>query len=301
MQKVRQDHNNETVKNIPIDWLNKRFPQNYLIRHPLTGALIIAVFCFGFVILYRPLNSHEGYNLTYAETMALYSLIAGAFLYGFILLIKRIPWFADEKKWTLPRELSAILLLMTGLGIVIYFLAFLIEPPADRWNLATLWDSLINSFMIFVLPFAFFFALNLHHHLTQTPALPIAADVHTARPGEKKIPIRSRLKKEKLSFYPSEFLYAESQGNYVVFHLFREGKEVKKTIRNSISDMEQQLSEIPYLIRTHRAFIVNLHQVIKKEGNVSGYQLMLKNTEAKLPVSRNRVKFFETLFDRYHE
>jgi phage shock protein PspC (stress-responsive transcriptional regulator) len=289
------------VKKTGSDWLKKRFPQNFIIRNPLAGSLIIAAFCFGFLILYRPLNSHEGYNLTYTETMALYSFLAGAFLYGFILLIRRIRWFADDQKWTLPREFAAILLMMIGMGIVVYFLAFLIEPPADRWNLATFVDSLVRSFMIFILPFAFFFALNVHQYLTQPVISPGTTDAQPHQPEEKKIPIQSKLKKEKLSFYPSEFLYAESEGNYVIFHLVREGKEVKKTIRNSISNLEQQFSEIPYLVRTHRAFIVNLHQVLKKEGNVSGYQLTLKNTEAKLPVSRKRAKFFETLFDRYHK
>jgi phage shock protein PspC (stress-responsive transcriptional regulator) len=288
------------VKKIGADWLRKRFPQNFIIRNPLAGSLIIAVFCFGFLILYRPLNSHEGYNLTYTETMALYSFLAGAFLYGFILLIKRIRWFADDQKWTLPRELSAILLMMIGLGIAVYFLAFLIEPPADRWNLATFVNSLVRSFMVFILPVAFFFALNVHQYLTQPVILPGATDTHATEPEEQKIPIQSKLKKEKLSFYPSEFLYAESEGNYVVFHLFREGKEVKKTIRNSISNLEQQLSEFPYLVRTHRAFLINLKQVTRKEGNVSGYQLTLDHTGSKLPVSRKRAGSFETLFERYH-
>src|SRR6056297_2846620 len=79
-EKARQDLKNETVKKIHSDWLKKRFPQNFIIRNPLAGSLIIAAFCFGFLILYRPLNSHEGYNLTYTQPMALYSFLAGAFL-----------------------------------------------------------------------------------------------------------------------------------------------------------------------------------------------------------------------------
>ena len=210
------------------------------------------------------------------------------------------PDWRSELLAIITNPTVAYLLMMIGMGIVVYFLAFLIEPPADRWNLATFMDSLVRSFMIFILPFAFFFALNVHQYLTQPVISPGSTDTQTHQPEEKKIPIQSKLKKEKLSFYPSEFLYAESEGNYVIFHLVREGKEVKKTIRNSISNLEQQFSEIPYLVRTHRAFIVNLQQVTKKEGNVGGYQLTLKNIEAKLPVSRKRAKFFENLFDRYH-
>jgi hypothetical protein len=63
---------------------------------------------------------------------------------------------------------------------------------------------------------------------------------------EDLIQISSQLKKEELSFYPGQFLYAESDGNYVVFYLNRNNLIKKEIIRNSINNIEQQLSDIPY-------------------------------------------------------
>ena len=118
---------------------------------------------------------------------------------------------------------------------------------------------------------------------------------------ENLIKISSQLKKEELSFYPSQFLYAESDGNYVVFYLNKDNLVKKEIIRNSINNIEQQLSEIPYFLRTHRAFIVNLKKVRSKQGNTLGYLIKLSDIEFKIPVSRNNTKIFNELLAHHHK
>ena len=61
------------------------------------------------------------------------------------------------------------------------------------------------------------------------------------------IHIISQAKKEELDFNPNQFVYAESQGNYVVFHLIIDDKPREVMIRNSIKDIEQQLKVISFL------------------------------------------------------
>lgn len=117
---------------------------------------------------------------------------------------------------------------------------------------------------------------------------------------DEPVQISSQLKNEDLSFYPGEFIYAESDGNYVVFYLFKNNQVKKEIIRNSINSIEQQLSGIPYFLRTHRAFIVNLKKVRSKQGNTLGYLLKLNETELKIPVSRNNTRIFNELFSKYH-
>ena len=283
-------------------WLTKEFPQNYIIRKPLTGSWIIALFSFIFVVLYRPLSTHESMGISYTATMAVYCLIAAVAVFSFIKLIKQPGIFSEKNKWTFAKEVAAILLILLGLGLVIYLAAFLLEPPAERLNLATFADSLIHAFLIGIIPFTFFTALAYHQWVNQRTLTyrPGPEENAQAFPGEKMIHIQSRLKKEKLSFYPSQFLYAESDRNYVNFYLSLKDQIKKKVIRNSIGDIEKQLANIPYIFRTHRAYLVNLKKIRQKKGNASGYQLKLVNTEASIPVSRQKVKAFYTQMERYH-
>jgi DNA-binding LytR/AlgR family response regulator len=70
-------------------------------------------------------------------------------------------------------------------------------------------------------------------------------------------------------------------------------------IRNSISEIENQLDEVPFFMRIHRAFIVNLEKVSSKKGNSLGYQLKLKGSNIILPVSRQNTQKFDQLIRRF--
>jgi DNA-binding LytR/AlgR family response regulator len=95
-------------------------------------------------------------------------------------------------------------------------------------------------------------------------------------------------------------LYAESDGNYVVFYLCINNQLKKEIIRNSINNIEQQLSGIPYILWIHRAFIVNLKKVRSRQGNTLGYLIKLNESEFKIPVSRKNTKVFNNLLALYH-
>lgn len=278
-------------------WLNRRFPQNYILRYPFRGFPILALFTFFFALLYQPLHSHQTGNLTYSETMAIYSLVAALSAMLIIRLLKIFRYFSGIEEWTLSKELLSIFLVLMGMGISIYLFAFIIEPTAPRWNISTLWDSCKNAFLVGILPFSFFTII----HLNQLPGKKTSlygspSETSEIETLEERIEIESKLKKEKLAFYPSQFLYAESDGNYVVFYLKEETEIRKRIIRNSISQVESQLTDQPDFFRTHRSFIVNLKKITRKEGNTSGYRLSLKGLSIAIPVSRQNVVEFDELF-----
>jgi DNA-binding LytR/AlgR family response regulator len=180
-------------------------------------------------------------------------------------------------------------------GIAIYFAGFIIEPPSHRWNISTFLDSCRIAFLIGIIPFAFCTLIN-YRYLFFTEIEQYYSQLNyqkTKIQNEELMHIFSQLKKEDLNFYPGQFIYCESDGNYVVFHLLINGQDIRKMIRNSINNIEQQLARIPYIMRIHRAFIVNLKMVASKKGNTLGYQLKINNTDTEIPVSRNNTKDFD--------
>jgi hypothetical protein len=289
------------MKDQILKWLTRKSPPNYLFRKPFAGALILFLFIFLFGILYQPLDSHPGRFLNYWQTAAVYAFAFAASVLGIIKGLRSIRYFSGEHHWTILKELTAIFIALTGMGITAYFLAFIVEEPAERWNLATFADSFIKSFLIGLLPFMFFTSLNLRYWF-------VSGDMYDREnfgqgkeePGEELIKISSRLKKEELSFFPHQFIYATSDSNYVNFYLSINDKVKKEVIRNSISDIEQQLSKYPYLFRTHRAFIVNVRKISKRKGNVLGYRLKLAGIEPEIPVSRNKTGNFNKLMKQFN-
>ena len=167
---------------------------------------------------------------------------------------------------------------MLLLGIVVFLLAFALEEPAEtgRWNLTTFLDSLKHVVLIYILPFAFFTLIN-----GRFLFLDFRSTVDTFRDEGKQelmVHIDSSLKKESLDFRADELVFAMAEGNYVMFHLYRDNTLKKIPIRNSISGIEQQLEKIPMFFRCHRGFIVNLFKVESKRGNASGYTLKMQHT-----------------------
>lgn len=284
-------------------WLNKRYPQNFIIKNPLIGSLVFLGFCILFVIIYKPLQTHESRFFSYNLTVAVYCFIVMIPLYGLLSILKSIKFFSDPEDWTVLKELLSVVISLTGMGVAVYFAGFLLEPPGQRWNLITFFDSLLSAFLIFVVPLSFFSIINYRYLLVSdiikqyntTEAL-----LRSSGESEELIRIESQLKKEELSFYPDQFIYAESDGNYTAFHLKLEDQIKRKIIRNSISNIEQQLSVIPFLFRTHRAYIVNLRTVSSQRGNTLGYRLKLIGTDKEIPVSRQKTRDFDQIMKQYH-
>jgi DNA-binding LytR/AlgR family response regulator len=181
-------------------------------------------------------------------------------------------------------------------GIALYVIGFLVEGPHKRWNILTFLGSLEIAFLTGIIPLTFFSAIN-YRYLFSPVIRNNGVITALADPGDRDhedlIRISSQLKKEDLSFYPSQFIYCEADGNYVVFHLIINDQHIKKMIRNSLNNIEQQLTRIPSILRIHRAFIVNLKMVVSKRGNTLGYLLKFNIIDAEIPVSRNQTKNFD--------
>jgi len=280
-------------------WLNRKYPQNFIIKHAVVGSVVCLVFCLGFLLIYRPLGTHESRILSYGSTMAIYCFILAVSVLVMIRILRSIKYFSDTEEWTILKECLSILFIVVGMGVFIYFVGFLVEEPSQRWNLATFFDSCKSAFLIGIIPFLFFTLMNSQYFYSYNVRSENNRNAEPeAEQPAKIIQIDSKLKKENLNFYPDQFLYATSEGNYVVFYLYRDNKVQKEIIRNSISNIEEQLSQFPFVIRTHRAFIVNIQKVYLKKGNALGYQLKLSNIETEIPVSRPNIHSFDRLFNK---
>lgn len=275
-----------------LNILKTRYPQNYLISRPVIGSAILFTFSFLFTLLYHPLGATKSLYFSFEFTMLIYSVASSVLAGIFITALKRLPKFSKLQQWTVGKELLSIFLILLVIGFSVFLLGFVIEAPVDegRWNVGTFMNSFKSAFLIFILPFVFFSVSNYKFLVLDFQS---TTKITGKFIQENLLVIKSQLKKESLSFYPDQLVYAVADGNYVVFHLLRESREESIYIRNSISSVTEQLSTIPFFFRCHRGFIINLKMVESKKGNSSGYLLHLKHTNDTIPVSRQKIDEFE--------
>ncbi|MFP4555426.1 MAG: LytR/AlgR family response regulator transcription factor [Bacteroidales bacterium] len=281
--------------------LYRQYPQNFIIQKPIWGAIAFIAILFLFAITYQPLQIHEARSFSFSLTVLLYGLLISICVFIVAVIIKKTSCFSKNKRWTVSKELFSILIILTSIGLSAYSAGFLIEDQGERLNMSTFLDSFIRSVLIGVVPVVIPSLVNIRFAFTPEifQEYKVNSQSRQKETNEKLIQIKSKAKKEELSFLKNEFIYAESKGNYVIFHLIRQEREFKVTIRNSISDIEQQLDSIPHFMRTHRAFIVNLGKVISKKGNSLGYHLKLQDSSSIIPVSRQNVKKFDELSQQF--
>jgi hypothetical protein len=277
--------------------LLKPFPQTFLIHQPYWGALSVFFILFAFIIIYRPLEVHQTAFLNFNLTVLIYCAIISLSELAVALLISRTNCFSKKGNWTIASELLSLALILAVIGISVYFAGFILEAHSDRLNFSTFFDSFYRSVLIGVIPVAFPSLLNIRYAFApQTFQSYDDKRQDTSKDfPEKLVHISSKAKKEHLSFYPSEFIYAESQGNYVIFHLIKQDKPIETSIRNSITEIETQLASMPSFMRIHRAFIVNLNKITSRDGNALGYRLTLRGSNDIISVSRQNAREFERL------
>lgn len=101
--------------------------------------------------------------------------------------------------------------------------------------------------------------------------------------------------KECVSLLLSDFIFAESEGNYVSIHYMEnpstgsEQTEKQTMLRTSMKNVVAILCVNTEIIQCHRAYIVNLRHVQSVEGRSSGIGLKLRHCDTIVPVSKSYV------------
>ncbi len=108
----------------------------------------------------------------------------------------------------------------------------------------------------------------------------------TESSAKKIIEIKSNNEVDDFRVFLSEIVFVKSADNYVEL-AYRDGEKIKKTmLRNTLKNVELQLSEYNNFIRTHRSSIINLDFADKLNKKYNKYWLSLHETADIIPVSR---------------
>ncbi|MCG8412358.1 MAG: LytTR family transcriptional regulator [Bacteroidales bacterium] len=272
-----------------MSFLQKSIRQNILISKPFWGGLFLAIFFFIFCLLYRPFEFDHNTHLNFTLSILIYGLIGGLSYWLFIVFVKRTArsFFCN---WNLQKELLIIFVSLLVISIVVFSMGYVLNVKRPPVRISGILDIIRMITLIAGIPFAVIIIVNINKRDKTTID---SKCKHTV------VRIQSALK-ESVDIVIENLIYIISDGNYVDFYLLETNKVVKKTIRNSLNNIEQQLSSYSFCVRTHRAFIVNINYVVSKTGNVSGYKLKMKDIDTAIPVSRKRIEYFDMISEKYY-
>ena len=269
-------------------WVHEPYPS---VISPWKGVVVPSLIIF--LILYVL----EPFGIGRMESGKLWATLGSACISAGVSSVFAwvLPWlfpkYYEERAWTLGKEVLNTLVLLLCITVCVWlYVAWLIGmmPSAGLFFMVLLWVLILGAFPTVL--FAMWnrniqMAKNLReaqemnrrlsakHEVGQSPSSPLLFSGGT---------------KETLEIDARSFLYAEAEGNYVRLHYLspKDNRPASKLLRLTMKQAEASVSSASYIVRCHRAFLVNLHRVTKVEGNSQGYRLRLEGCSEEVPVSR---------------
>ena len=236
---------------------------------------------------------------------------SGVFIY---LLPALFPTYYKEQNWTLGKYVLNLLLMLLLIAVGVWaYQSWLMGMWLDKqlFFVALFWVMVLAPF-----PTVFFLMWNRNLQLTRNLKEATEMNAHLSRrvspeagtadledkeSSSDEMLVFSGGTKEMLEIKAGNFLYAEAKGNYVKVgyrsDLDKEKKVTWRLLRATMKQAEEAVSACPFIIRCHRAFLVNIRMVVKVDGNSQGYKLNLEHCEEEIPVSRAYAKEVKALIE----
>lgn len=99
--------------------------------------------------------------------------------------------------------------------------------------------------------------------------------------------------KEKVRL--NEISYIESHGHLLYFHIWQKGGLVKRTLREKLDIIEEQIASINYC-RIHKSYLINMRDVEKIDDN-----MMILKYGKSMKISQSKMKDVQKEYEEYRE
>ena len=269
------------------DFLNRPYSFNDDLKYNLRLSTGISIGMFMFYLFFQPLDlRNEDLNNRLV-------IIAGfGFITFFILGLNLIflplifPKFFQTGKWNFIRDviLNAWIWILISTAYTFYArYVGLIDITAH---------SMFKILLLGLAPVAILIVVNqnkiLKRYLQNALELIKKLDQDSDENQNEKheILIESDNKSESITIGSNSLILIKSANNYIEVFWMEEEKIHKKLIRNTLTNIENQLSNDPIFLRCHRTALINSAFVEQKVSDSHGFQIRLKGIDELIPVSR---------------
>ncbi|MEN8186183.1 MAG: LytTR family DNA-binding domain-containing protein [Bacteroidota bacterium] len=195
-----------------------------------------------------------------------------------IIFIEDRIYHKQERRWYIKNEIFVKLLYFIIGSVIIYFYHFLFVKTFQRpWT----------GFPVFVLNY------TLPFFLIFVPLMVIYRNLKGEfyKEGVKEVNFEGTNKSERFTLKQKDILFSRSENNYVFIYYLDDDLVKKIMLRNTLSKIQKQA---PFLIKSHRSYLVNPARIESLKGKSQNATLQLKSFDEKIPVSKT---YFNSIQD----
>lgn len=254
---------------------------------------ILALMGVAFQYFFRPFNL---YLPEHKMSLFAIDIIHTAVALAMVLLAATIlKFFPDYTQfWTVGKEFLFLALLLLAIGVGQFLIRDVIYDNPYNWSWGYFFEELRNTFLVGILFISILIPLNFTRLESSYKRKASYLDsLNSSLQESLPLSIKTQLKQDNFVLDVKEFIFAKAEGNYVELHLNSPHGPQKLVKRISLKQLEKQLLPVPYIVRTHRSFLVNINYIHAINGNAQGYTLDLRDCNEQISVSRKMIPEFE--------
>ena len=275
-----------------MKWLNAPYPLLQKAKYKWLFALLTGLFVFVFLIFFQPFGAGQSIPYKYIFLAGFGVSVFLGVAVTYFILPKLFPVFFRPEKWTIGKEI-----LLQSCCILIIS-AFNSLHNYNWWRDIDFYQTFLN-FLIITTSIGIFPIIGLIFFKERTLS---KRNIERARLISNQLPpaaveetITLQIQEESLKESPivmqlTEFVYAQSEGNYITVYYLEDNVIMQKLIRLSLKQLEIQLEHLSQIKRCHRSYLINTQHIKAIDGNARSLNIQLDNVATPIPVSRSFTK-----------
>jgi len=270
-------------------FLNKPFPFIENKSSRILISFLLSLFIYVFLLTFQPFGIS---NIQYYKSIFVLGFFGTTFIVMLFSLFVAPVMFKNLMafdKWTIKKNIIFIILKI----LAVSFLNWIYNSTIckDVIEQHSLLFFVFITFSVGLMPtlILMYFIGNYLTRENQYIAKNFTNNIqHQIKISENTtIKLESKNNDETIIIDLNQFIGVKSEGNYLKVFFSEENIFKSKLIRNSISNIEEQLIVFKKVKRCHRSYMVNLDKVEKMTGNARNLNLHISNMNFTIPVSRS--------------
>jgi len=205
-------------------------------------------------------------------------ICTAVYIIGYEILLR---WFKNIKFNYLKLILFDVFLALISVVFIFYYDRFIIVKDGH----ATL-GFLLEYILILGLPF--YPIILFIFHFLKTAVFPIQIYLPIVKEclaeEENVLCIKEDNESVGFSINLKQLLYIQSQDNYIEIHYLKDGEYTKHLMRGTL---KKTLKDFAFLLKVHRSFVVNSHNIDCLVGNSNKATISFKDVAVSIPVSKS--------------
>lgn len=208
-----------------------------------------------------------------------------------VLAIHSIENFIFKKqknRWFVINEILYILAALFFIFVCCFLYHFFLVSDLSVFSFSDIWDFMRS----FGLPFTPIFIPFWLYLRSKFGIIELPNQNTNSTKIDETISINGENKSEVLRILESEFVYAQSQQNYVDIYFLADDKLHQKMMRSTLANIMEQL---PNAWQVHRSYLVNLDYFKALKGNSRKRFMTISINDESIPISQ---KYYKALSER---